>query len=38
LGVGFDRGDFTRGRICDLRQECKAERAQCGEAGVNGAG
>ena len=27
LGVGFDRGDFTRGRICALWEEWKAESA-----------
>ena len=35
LGVGFDRGDFTWGRICALWKEWKAERAQFGQAGVS---
>ena len=33
LGVGFDRGDFTRGRIRAVWEEWKAERARFGEVG-----
>ena len=33
LGVGFDCCDFTRGRICGVGREWKAERAQFGEVG-----